>query len=135
MGPHGEAVIDLVASDARRAGFGTIVLVLGPDTGPASRYHVEHVWPAAVEVAFAYQAAPLGTVDAVLSASDHVGDAPYGVGNADDIYGLAPTELLAELLQQAPAPDAKPLIEHLRTYGVRHLPKTPPPGGPDGRRR
>jgi MobA-like NTP transferase domain len=101
VGPHGEAVIDLVASDARRAGFGTIVLVLGPDTGPAIRYHVEHVWPAAVEVAFAYQAAPLGTVDAVLSASDHVGDAPYGVGNADDIYGLAPTGLLARHLRGA----------------------------------
>src|ERR1041384_4206409 len=47
----------------------------------------------------------------------------------------AATELLAELLQQAPAPDSKPLIEQLRTYGVKHLPKTPPPpGGPDGRR-
>jgi hypothetical protein len=101
VGSHGEAVIDLVASDARRAGFGTIVLVLGPDTGPAIRYHVEHVWPASVEVAFASQAAPLGTVDAVLSASDYVGDAPYGVGNADDIYGPAPTELLARHLRGA----------------------------------
>ena len=46
VGPHGEAVIDLVASDAIAAGFGTIVLVLGPSTGPAIRYHVEHTWPA-----------------------------------------------------------------------------------------
>lgn len=45
----------------------------------------------------------------------------------------AATDLLAELLQQAPAPDAKPLIEHLRSYGVKHLPKTPP-GKPDGPR-
>ena len=30
-----------------------------------------------------------------LSASDHVGDAPYGVGNADDIYGRAACALLA----------------------------------------
>jgi hypothetical protein len=95
VGTHGEAVIDLVASDARRAGFGTIVLVLGPDTGPAIRYHVEHGWPADVDVAFALQAAPRGTVDAVLSASDYVGDTPYGVGNADDIYGPAASELLA----------------------------------------
>ena len=70
-------------------------MVLGPDTGPAIRYHVEHVWPADVDVAFALQAAPLGTVDAVLSASKHVGDAPYGVANADDIYGLAGLPLLA----------------------------------------
>jgi hypothetical protein len=101
VGPGGEAVIDLVASDARRAGFGTIVLVLGPDTGPAIRYHVDHVWPQDVDVAFAWQAAPLGTVHAVLSASAHVGEAPYGVGNADDIYGPAATELLAGHLRGA----------------------------------
>jgi hypothetical protein len=89
VGPQGEAVIDLVASDAIAAGFGRIVLVLGPSTGPAIRYHVAHTWPAAIEVRFADQPAPLGTVHAVLSASDHVGPSPYGVGNADDIYGQA----------------------------------------------
>ena len=41
----------------------------------------------------------------------------------------AAAELLTKLLQQAPAPDSKPLIEHLRAYGVKHLPKTPPPPG------
>jgi hypothetical protein len=95
VGPRGEAVIDLVASDALAAGFGTIVLVLGPATGPAIRYHVTHTWPSHVDVRFALQEAPLGTVHAVLSASDHVGDAPYGVGNADDIYGQAACALLA----------------------------------------
>ncbi len=99
VGPHGEAVIDLVASDALAAGFGTIVLVLGPSTGPAIRYHVEHTWPDAVDVRFATQAAPLGTVNAVLSASEHVGDAPYGVGNADDIYGRAACAQLAAHLR------------------------------------
>jgi MobA-like NTP transferase domain len=102
VGPHGEAVIDLVASDAAAAGFGTIVLVLGPSTGPAIRYHVEHTWPRAVDVRFAMQPAPLGTVHAVLSASDHVGDTPYGVGNADDIYGQAA---------------CAQLVTHLRTHG------------------
>jgi hypothetical protein len=95
VGPHGEAVIDLVASDALAAGFGPIVLVLGPATGPAIRYHVERTWPSHVDVRFALQEAPLGTVHAVLSASDHVGDAPYGVGNADDIYGRPAASLLA----------------------------------------
>ena len=95
VGPHGEAVIDLVASDALDAGFDSIVLVLGPSTGPAIRYHVEHTWPSAVDVRFAVQPSPRGTVDAVLSASDHVGDAPYGVGNADDIYGREACALLA----------------------------------------
>jgi MobA-like NTP transferase domain len=99
VGPRGEAVIDLVASDALAAGFGSIVLVLGPSTGPAIRYHVEHTWPAHVEVKFALQEAPLGTVHAVLSASEFVGSAPYGVGNADDIYGQAAVALLAAHLQ------------------------------------
>ena len=95
VGPQGEAVIDLVASDALAAGFGTIVLVLGPSTGPAIRYHVEHTWPGAVDVRFATQPEPLGTVHAVVSASDHVGDTPYGVCNADDIYGAAACAQLA----------------------------------------
>ena len=99
VGPRGEAVIDLVASDALAAGFGTIVLVLGPATGPAIRYHVERTWPSHVDVRFALQEAPLGTVHAVLSASDHVGDTPYGVGNADDIYGRAACALLAAHLE------------------------------------
>ena len=72
------------------------MLVLGPSTGPAIRYHVEHTWPDAVDVRFATQPSPLGTVDAVLSASDQVGDAPYGVGNADDIYGREACALLAD---------------------------------------
>jgi hypothetical protein len=99
VGPQGEAVIDLVASDATAAGFGTIVLVLGPSTGPAIRYHVEHTWPGAVDVRFATQPTPRGTVDAVLSASDHVGTGPYGVGNADDIYGQAACAQLVDHLR------------------------------------
>ncbi|HEY1445726.1 MAG TPA: NTP transferase domain-containing protein [Acidimicrobiales bacterium] len=99
VGPHGEAVIDLVASDALAAGFATVVLVLGPGTGPAIRYHVERTWPAAVDVRFALQPEPRGTVDAVLSAAEFVSDAPYGVGNADDIYGIAGCTLLAEHLR------------------------------------
>jgi hypothetical protein len=98
VGPRGEAVIDLVASDALAAGFGSIVLVLGPATGPAIRYHVTHTWPSHVDVRFALQEAPLGTVHAVLSASDFVGDTPYGVGNADDIYGRPAAALLADHL-------------------------------------
>ena len=108
VGPNGEAVIDLVASDAVAAGFGTIVLVLGPSTGPAIRYHVERTWPAAVDVRFALQPAPLGTVNAVLSASEHVGDTPYGVGNADDIYGQAACAQLVTHLEADP--DANALV-------------------------
>ena len=74
VGPGGEAVIDLLAGDALAAGFSTIVLVVGPATGPAIRYHVEHTWPASVDVRFALQEAPLGTVHAVLASAGHLGD-------------------------------------------------------------
>jgi hypothetical protein len=116
VGTHGEAVIDLVASDAVTAGFGTIVLVLGPSTGPAIRYHVEHTWPDAVDVRFATQPAPLGTVNAVLSASDHVGADPYAVGNADDIYGGAACAQLVAHLQTRP--DVNALVGYRLTDAV-----------------
>ena len=102
VGPHGEAVVDLVASDALAAGFGTIVLVLSPSTGPAIRYHVEQTWPRTIDVHFATQPVPRGTVDAVLSAAEIVGDAPYAVGNADDVYGRD---------------GCAQLVEHLRGHG------------------
>jgi hypothetical protein len=116
VGTHGEAVIDLVASDALAGGFGTIVLVLGPATGPAIRYHVERTWPSSVDVRFAYQDAPLGTVHAVLSASEHVGDAPYGVGNADDVYGQAACAQLAAHLSSGASTNA--LVGYLLSHAV-----------------
>ena len=106
VGPHGEAVLDLVASDALAAGFETIVLVLGPSTGPAIRYHVERTWPEAVDVRFALQPAPLGTVNAVLCASEHVAGVPYGVGNADDVYGRDGCAQLVDHLRTSPDSNA-----------------------------
>jgi hypothetical protein len=106
VGPHGEAVIDLVASDALEGGFGAMVLVVGPSTGPAIRYHVARTWPGDVEVRFAEQPAPLGTVHAVLCASEFVSGAPYGVCNADDVYGVAGCRLLAAHLREHPGSNA-----------------------------
>jgi hypothetical protein len=98
VGLHGEAVIDLNAGDAVRAGFGDIVLVLGPATGPAIDYHVRQTWPASVPVSTALQSVPLGTVHAALSARAIVGDRPFAVINADDIYGVPALSVLAEHL-------------------------------------
>lgn len=88
IGVHGEAVIDLIASDAYDAGFGHIVVVVNPDTGPLIRDHIATHWPAEKSVAFAVQERPLGTVHAVLSAIDALDTSvPFGVCNADDLYG------------------------------------------------
>ena len=99
IGPHGEAVIDLLASDALGAGFGHLVLVIHPETGPSIRYHVERCWPTSISVSFAEQRLPLGTVHAVLAARSDVGEGqPFAVANADDVYGRAAMGLLAARL-------------------------------------
>jgi hypothetical protein len=102
VGPHGEAVIDLLASDALAAGFGHLVLVIHPETGPAIRYHVERSWPPSVPVSYAEQRLPLGTVHAVLAARADIAEhQPFAVANADDVYGQAAMGLLATQLSTA----------------------------------
>ncbi|HLG67899.1 MAG TPA: NTP transferase domain-containing protein [Acidimicrobiales bacterium] len=96
VGPGGEAVVDLLASDALAAGFTKLVLVLGASTGPAIRYHVEHSWPPGIDVHFAEQPVPLGTVHALACASEALGaEERVGVCNADDLYGAGALRLLA----------------------------------------
>jgi hypothetical protein len=99
VGVHGEAIIDLTASDALEAGFGRIVLVVGPTTAPALTYHVERVWPRWVETVTADQPLPLGTAHAVLCARSAVGTGPLAVVNADDVYGVPALRLLASRLE------------------------------------
>jgi hypothetical protein len=100
LGPSGEAVLDLLASDALSSGFSAVVVVVGPVTGPAIRYHVGRTWPATVDVRFAVQHAPLGTVDAVVAATPHLEPgAPFGVCNADDLYPVEALTLLADHLR------------------------------------
>jgi CTP:molybdopterin cytidylyltransferase MocA len=95
VGLHGEAVIDLNAGDALRAGFGEIVLI----TGPAVIYHVRRTWPREVAVSFALQEIPLGTAHAVLRARPFVGDRSFAAINADDVYGVPALERLADHLR------------------------------------
>lgn len=98
VGLHGEAVIDLLAGDAMAGGFRDVVLVLGPQTGPAIAYHVRRVFPSRLGVAFAEQRVPLGTAHAVLCARKHVGDGAFAVANSDDVYGAPALWLLHEHL-------------------------------------
>jgi MobA-like NTP transferase domain len=88
VGLHGEGVIDLLASDAYAAGFDDIVIVVNPDTGPAIKEHVGLHWPRGRRFDFATQESLRGTVDAVLAAGDLLDlTRPFGVSNADDLYG------------------------------------------------
>lgn len=96
VGPNGEAVLDLLASDAFDVGFGHIVLVLHPETGPAIRYHVERCWPQSLAVSFVEQRVPLGTVHAVMAAQSSVTDQPFAICNADDVYGEPAMKMLLD---------------------------------------
>lgn len=88
IGLHGEGVIDLLASDAYAAGFDDIVIVVNPDTGPEIVEHVEAHWPKGRRVSFTFQRELRGTVDAVLAAETSLDlTKPFGVSNADDLYG------------------------------------------------
>jgi hypothetical protein len=89
VGPNGEAVIDLLAGDALRAGFSRLVLVVNPDTGGRIESHVTSTWPRSVDVAFCVQERPIGTVDAVFVARAEVdAGVSFGIANADDLYGV-----------------------------------------------
>jgi hypothetical protein len=100
VGVHGEGVLDLVGADALAAGFTRIVVVLSPETGPQIRTHIEEQWPTGSPVEFALQDRPFGTVHAVLAASSAMDHAePFGVANADDLYGRRALAVLAHHLR------------------------------------
>ena len=88
IGLHGEGVIDLLASDAYAAGFDDVVIVVNPETGPEIEEHVSAYWPKGRKVTFAIQRNLRGTVEAVLAAESSLDPSkPFGVSNADDLYG------------------------------------------------
>jgi len=107
VGLHGEAVIDLTTSDALEAGFGDVVLVLGPGTGAAISYHIRRCWPTKVAVTTVEQNVPLGTAHAVLCARSVVGRRSFAVVNADDVYG---SEALRQLAGQLATGDDHALV-------------------------
>ncbi len=103
VGMHGEGVIDLIASDAFAAGFGDIVIVINPETGPEIQDHVAEFWPAEHQVTFVHQTELRGTVSAVLAAEPALDtSSPFAVSNADDLYGRESFRLLGEHLATSP---------------------------------
>jgi choline kinase len=104
VGPNHEAIIDLLVSDAVEAGFSAITVVVNNDSGPLLREHINKVWPAALDVSFAVQSTPRGTVHAVESAREAVdNDVPFAVVNADDLYGTEALSLCSQELVRSSA--------------------------------
>src|SRR5699024_4682862 len=74
LGEH--RLIDYSLSALADAGIRRAVLVVAPEHEEFSR-HLAELAPSRLEVAFAVQAEPRGTADAVASAREAVGDAPF----------------------------------------------------------
>lgn len=111
IGPGGSALIDYAARDAVSAGFGRLVLIVRGEILDAVQGHIDQYWPgdlrpeyvrqdlepAAVEAVAGGRAKPLGTAHAIMAAADLL-DGPFGVANADDLYGASAFAMLAEHL-------------------------------------
>lgn len=103
IGVHGEGVIDLLASDAFAGGFDEVVIVINRETGPMIEDHVAKFWPKKRKVSFAIQEEMRGTVDAVLAAESHLDlSKPFGISNADDLYGRDALKRLGRHLTTSP---------------------------------
>jgi hypothetical protein len=114
IGPGGSALIDYAARDAVTAGFGRLVLIVRGEIIEAVESHVRRHWPAelrpeyvrqdlepaAVAATSAGRQKPLGTAHALVAAAPSLEDGPFGVANADDLYGASAFTLLAEHLGQ-----------------------------------
>jgi len=112
VGPSGEAIFDYSASDASRAGFDRVVLVVRSEILGLVSEHVARHWPSGLDTRIVCQdrdelgerasargrAIPLGTAHAVLAGAKAAGDRPFVVINADDLYGSEPYRLLAAQL-------------------------------------
>jgi dTDP-glucose pyrophosphorylase len=89
---NGRPFLDYVLSVLADAGIRDVALVVAPDHDAVSRYYTLDAPPSRLRLSFVTQTNPLGTADAVLAAQDWVGDDPFLVMNADNLYperGLA----------------------------------------------
>lgn len=87
--------MDYTARDALEAGFDSVVLVLREDVRDEVLAHVARHWPRELEVRPVIQGPVAGTAQAVASAEGAT-DGPFGVVNADDLYGTEALIALAE---------------------------------------
>ena len=98
VGPRGEAIMDYTARDAVAGGFGGVILIVREEIQEELLDHVESFWPAELNVESVIQGAIAGTAQAVGSARPFI-DGPFGVANADDLYGTPAVVALAEHLK------------------------------------
>lgn len=116
LGPGGESIMDYNTFDAARAGFTRAIYVIRPEIEETVRRHVLGIVGDSFPVSFVPQTIeqvpegfrapperrrPWGTAQAVLCAHTEI-DGPFGVCNADDLYGPDAFRQLGEHLRLDP---------------------------------
>ena len=117
VGTQGEAILDYSLYDAHRAGFQTAVIIIKEAIKKDFMETVgKRLENCPMEIRYAYQeldkvpegfsvpegrTKPWGTSHAVLCAREAIGDAPFGVINADDYYGPEAFQRLYDFLVES----------------------------------
>lgn len=107
VGPGGEAIMDYTALAAQACGFSGIVLVVREEIRAEVAQHVRRRWPSGLPVEYVCQPPVPGTAAALLCSRPAV-TGPFGVANADDLYGEAALRPIVELL--ASGTDSSPHV-------------------------
>lgn len=117
VGPNGEIILDYSVYDAMRAGFGKVVFIIRRDIEQdfktiigshfAKHINIEYVFQELTDLPAGFgvpegRSKPWGTGQAVLSCRNVVKE-PFGVINADDLYGAESYKILADYLSKLDA--------------------------------
>lgn len=95
VGPNGEAIMDYTALAAEACGVEGIVLVVRDAIRREVEEHVSRRWSGTLSVELVCQPPVPGTAQALACARPAV-HGPFGVANADDLYGEAAIRLTTE---------------------------------------
>jgi len=105
--------MDFTGRDTVAAGFDGVILIVREEIQNELMDHIGSFWPAEFPVVPVVQGAIAGTAQAVESARPFI-DGPFGVANADDLYGAAALVTLADQLRDGTPGDHLLVGYHLR---------------------
>ena len=123
VGPNGEALMDYTVRDAQAAGFDGIILIVREEIQDELLAHIGSAWPAGFPVEPVIQGTIAGTAQAVESARPFI-DGPFGVANADDLYGQKAIATLADHLREGAVGEHVLVGYHLKDTVITDEPVT-----------
>ena len=112
---RGRPFLDYVVGSLLEAGLGRLCLVVAPDGDQFMDYASRAGERTGAEITWAVQSRPLGTADAVLAAERFVGDDPFVMVNADNLYPAGALRRLAQVSERCCCAAAFERDELLRT--------------------